>query len=169
MEAHKNDIFLSLGSNMGDRLQNLSTAASLVENELSSGIQSSSVYETAPWGKTGQAYFLNSVLRIQSDVTSAVELLEKIREIECRMGRIRLEKWGPRIIDIDILFFNKEIIDTPALTIPHAGIPDRNFVLVPMVELDRNFIHPVSGVNMEVLLAACADKLEVRQLGKVSK
>lgn len=159
-----NEVFLSLGSNLGDRRKNLSVATTLIEVMLGSTAVLSGIYETAAWGKTDQNDFLNMVLCIKSAVTKSTDLLEYVRDIEEGMGRVRHEKWGPRIIDIDILFFAGEILSTENLVIPHPRIPERNFVLAPMVELAPDFVHPVLLKTMAELYRLSEDKLEVKRL-----
>lgn len=159
-----NEVFLSLGSNLGDRRKNLSVATTHIEVMLGSTAVLSGIYETAAWGKTDQNDFLNMVLCIKSAVTKSTDLLEYVRDIEEGMGRVRHEKWGPRTIDIDILFFAGEILSTENLVIPHPRIPERNFVLAPMVELAPEFVHPVLLKTMAELYRLSEDKLEVKRL-----
>src|SRR5687768_11785457 len=126
-----NRVFLSTGSNVGNRAANLRKAAELCQQQLGNVVQLSSVYETEPWGKTDQQAFLNQALELHTDL-EATELLGKIIAIEQELGRIRSIKWGPRVIDIDILFFNEDIINQPGLRIPHSEMADRRFVLEPL-------------------------------------
>ena len=123
-------------------------------------INSSSLYETAAWGKTDQPPFLNLALEIQTELT-ALQLLKKILNIEKQTGRIRKEKYGPRIIDIDILLFNDQIHNYPLLKIPHPELQNRRFVLVPLAEIASQIIHPVLRKSIAELLAICPDKLNV--------
>ncbi len=162
-----NTAFFSLGSNLGDRLINLKTAVSLIEQKLSTKSEVSAIYETEPWGKSGQPYFLNLVLKITSELVESYSLLKYVRTIEDQMGRKRLEKWGPRLIDIDILFYDSEIVDTEELLLPHPGIPLRMFVLAPMVELAPDFMHPVLLKSMTELYQQCIDPLKVKLLSGV--
>ncbi|UII29931.1 2-amino-4-hydroxy-6-hydroxymethyldihydropteridine diphosphokinase [Fulvivirga ulvae] len=153
-------IFLLLGSNLGDKKKLLNSACSIINSELGPIMGRSSLYETAAWGKTDQPAFLNQVIEVNSAL-SAAEVLKCINNIESRLGRVRTEKWGARIIDIDILYYGHEIIETENLTIPHPGIPDRRFTLAPLVEIAPDFIHPVLRKTNTELLARCSDKLEV--------
>jgi 2-amino-4-hydroxy-6-hydroxymethyldihydropteridine diphosphokinase len=154
--------FLLLGSNQGDRKsyleksrQEISTAGTV--------LQVSSIYQTAAWGKEDQPSFLNQVVEIETDL-SPKELLIKMLAIESSLGRVRDEKWGSRIIDIDILFYGSQIVKTPQLTIPHPRIAERRFVLVPMAEVDGGFVHPILRKNIKTLLDVCKDKLDVTKI-----
>jgi len=155
-----NQVVLLLGSNVGDRLVNLSVAMSEISRELGGITLQSDIYETAPWGNTKQSSFLNQVLVITSRLQSA-ELMEKIIQIEASMGRMRIQKWEPRIIDIDILFFNDEIISSENLTVPHPDLHLRKFALIPLAEILPHYIHPVLGKAVSVLLENVNDPLEV--------
>ena len=156
-----NGIYLLLGSNMGNRLEYLREAESLL---IQSGIQvmdESSIYETEPWGKKNQDWFLNVVLQIETSL-SPINLLDELLRIENHLGRIRTEKWGERSIDIDILYFRDEIIDISNLKIPHPGIPDRRFTLIPLVEICALDYHPTLKKNQTELLAECTDTLDCK-------
>ena len=153
-------IFLLLGSNLGDRFKNLMTAWDGIAREIGTVIATSAVYETEPWGKTNQPGFLNQAIQLESRWSPA-ELLEKILGLEKKMGRVRGEKWGERIIDIDIIYFGDQCIDTGELVIPHPRLSERRFVLVPLVEISPEFVHPVSGKSNAMLLGECKDSLEV--------
>ncbi|MCI5839986.1 MAG: 2-amino-4-hydroxy-6-hydroxymethyldihydropteridine diphosphokinase [Peptoniphilaceae bacterium] len=144
--------FLSLGTNMGDKEKNLNDAISfLKENENIDILKKSSYIETKPWGKVDQENFLNNVVEIET-IYSPEELLKTINTIEKIMGRKRIEKWGPRIIDIDILFFGNEVIYTEDLKIPHPYIEDRNFVLDSLNEIAPFFVHPVLKKQIRKLI-----------------
>lgn len=158
-----NTAYLLTGGNMGDRKDNLATAAVRIAQQCGDIINSSSLYETAAWGKTDQPSFLNQALEIQTELT-APQLLKKIFNIEKQTGRIRKEKYGPRLIDIDILLFNDEIHNYPLLKIPHPEMQNRRFVLVPLAEIASEIIHPVLKKTIIELLAICPDKLEVSWL-----
>ncbi|KPJ22915.1 2-amino-4-hydroxy-6-hydroxymethyldihydropteridine diphosphokinase [Streptococcus phocae] len=135
-------VYLSLGSNMGDREGYLTKAleflAALPQTKLS---RQSHIYETAAWGKTDQADFLNMACQLETDLTPT-ELLELIQGIEERLDRVRHEKWGPRTIDIDILLFGDLSYETRVLQIPHPYLTQRAFVLIPLLEMDANLRLP---------------------------
>lgn len=160
---YMNKVFLLIGGNIGDRLQNLNQAITGLSAACGPVIQQSAVYETAAWGNTDQAAFLNQALILSTSLT-ARELMSTILSIEEEMGRRRLEKFGPRVIDIDILFFNEEIMNEPNLTIPHPQLQNRRFVLVPLHEIAPALVHPVLHKTIEQLLAECPDELEVRKM-----
>ncbi len=161
-----NSAYLLLGGNLGDRVENLVTARSLIETELGKIIKASSVYETAAWGITEQPEFLNQVLLVKTNLP-AKKVMQIILSIENKMGRIRSQKNASRIIDIDILFFNDEIINQPNLTIPHPEIQNRRFVLVPLNEIASGLIHPVFKQSIKNLLSTTNDKLGVKPLGNL--
>lgn len=158
-----NKVILLLGSNLGDRSLNLKHAAIQVEQELGKIMQSSAVYETAPWGNAHQQDFLNQAIILDSYLAPEL-LMKKIIAIEEKMGRVRKVKWEPRIVDIDILFFNNEVIELKDLTVPHPGIQLRKFVLMPLAEIIPDFIHPVLKKSVTALLADLKDPLEVTRL-----
>lgn len=126
-------------------------------------VDRSGIYETAAWGNTNQPPFLNQAFLLQTDL-SAENLLRKIMGIEQEMGRIRTEKYGPRIIDIDILFYNRDIIRLPELIVPHPEIQNRRFALVPLAQIAPGFIHPLLNKSITQLLEECPDTLEVQRL-----
>src|SRR5262245_47850928 len=126
-----NTAYLLIGGNLGDRRQNLLQAVSLINEQCGAVIISSSIYETEAWGKTDQTSFLNQALKISTEL-NARQLMRKVLRIEKSMGRERKEKMGPRLIDIDILFYGNEIHDLRFLKIPHPEIQNRRFVLVPL-------------------------------------
>ncbi len=155
--------FLLIGGNDGDRKANLAKALENIEGTGSRILRRSSLYETAPWGKADQNDFLNQALQVQTSL-DAPALLEELLKIEEKMGRRRLEKYGSRIIDLDILFFNETIIDSPRLIVPHPEIQNRRFVLAPMEEIAPDYVHPVLRKSIRELLESCPDKLEVKKL-----
>lgn len=144
---------------MGNRAKNLELASALIAARAGKIIQSSKIYETEAWGITEQPSFYNQVHVIESEF-SAQEILKIILHIEEKMGRIRSVKNAARIIDIDILFFNNEIINEPDLTVPHPEISNRRFVLMPVNEIAPEMIHPVLKKRMDELLLLCKDPLK---------
>jgi len=151
---------LLIGGNLGDRKENLLTAISLINEQCGSLTRSSSIYETEAWGNTDQPSFLNQALEISTSL-NARQLLRKILKIEKEMGRVRKEKLGPRIIDIDILLFEDEIHDLRFLKIPHPEMQNRRFVLVPLAEINSELMHPVLKKTIAQLLEECPDNLQV--------
>jgi 2-amino-4-hydroxy-6-hydroxymethyldihydropteridine diphosphokinase len=158
-----NRCYLLIGGNQGNRTLQLETAVRLIKHRCGTLAQASHIYETAPWGKTDQAHFLNQVLELETSLT-ATDLLHEILSIEESMGRYREEKYGPRVIDIDILLFNHEIIDLLDLKVPHPALPVRRFALEPLNELAPHYYHPVEHKSIRQLLQECPDTLEVKQL-----
>ncbi len=157
-----NKAYLLLGSNMGNSQKQLNNAIVNIEKKIGKVLRRSGLYKTAAWGKTDQPDFLNQVVIVETCLNAA-QTMQTILSIEAAMGRIRTEKNAPRIIDIDILFFNKEIIREKNLVVPHPAIQLRRFVLVPLNELSPNFIHPVLKKTNHQLLLNCADKLDVKK------
>jgi 2-amino-4-hydroxy-6-hydroxymethyldihydropteridine diphosphokinase len=155
--------FLLLGGNQGNRQHQLQTAIAFIEQTVGVVEKKSSIYETAAWGKTDQSPFLNQAILVNSTLNPTSLLLE-IHSIEKKMGRQRLEKWGERTIDIDILFAKDLILKTDELTIPHPEIQHRRFTLVALAEIAPEFVHPVFGKTNAQLLADCKDQLSVVQL-----
>jgi 2-amino-4-hydroxy-6-hydroxymethyldihydropteridine diphosphokinase len=158
-----NTAFLSLGSNLGDRLAHFLIAENHITKEIGSIIKSSSVYETEPWGYTDQPAFLNNVIEVKTNL-NPTELLKAILAIEITMGRIRTDKWHERIIDIDILFYEDLIVKENALEIPHPFIQKRKFVLMPLSDIANTFIHPVLKKSIKTLVAECNDPLVVNKI-----
>lgn len=158
----KNDVevFLSLGSNLGNRQENLQKAVMFIEKKIGKTLKKSLIYESEAWGNTNQGPFLNQIISIKSQ-NEAEEILQIIQKIEKELGRIRNVPWGPRTIDIDIIFYNKQIINMKELIIPHSNMASRNFVLIPLVEIAPDFIHPVLSLSNEELLRKCKDKSSV--------
>jgi 2-amino-4-hydroxy-6-hydroxymethyldihydropteridine diphosphokinase len=165
LSAHmqKKEVFISLGSNLGDRAENLKKAIHSIELNIGTIVRQSSVYETKPWGHSNQPDFFNQVILIHSD-KSPEDCLRSLSDIEDEMGRKRGEKWGKRLIDLDLLYVDSNIIQSEKLTLPHPGISQRRFVLVPLVEIAHEFIHPQLQKNQRQLLTECADLLEVKAL-----
>lgn len=159
-----NTAYLILGGNIGNRLQNLQKALQLISKQAGLITETSDIFTTSAWGNTDQPDFLNQALCLQTPLT-AVDLLETLISIEQQLGRVRdHQKWTERVIDIDILFYNRDIINTPDLKIPHPYLQERMFVLVPMAQLAPMFVHPALNKNIQTLLFECTDKLEVIKL-----
>jgi 2-amino-4-hydroxy-6-hydroxymethyldihydropteridine diphosphokinase len=137
-------VYLLLGSNLGNRKEVLEKAVELLSEKVGIIIKQSKDYETAPWGVTDQPDFLNLAIEIHTDL-KPLEVLKQTQSVENQLGRIRKEKWGARLIDIDILFYGNEIIDKPNLKVPHPLMQERDFVLTPMAEIAPDFMHPVLG------------------------
>jgi 2-amino-4-hydroxy-6-hydroxymethyldihydropteridine diphosphokinase len=157
-----NNIYLLLGSNIGNSKASLAKAITQIEKNIGNVIRQSGLYNTAAWGNNKQPDFLNQVVVVKTKLT-ALQTMQTILAIEKKMGRIRTIKNAPRIIDIDILFFNKEIIDQPELTVPHPQIQNRRFVLVPLNQLSPTLKHPLLKKTIHQLLIHCPDKLNVKK------
>ncbi len=153
--------YLLLGTNEGTREKNLENAKELIEKECGKIIHSSSVYETEAWGLKEQNSFLNKALSISTSL-DAHSLLAALKYIETEVGRTQTVKWGPRVIDIDILFYGNEVIDEADLKIPHPFIAERRFTLVPLNEIAKEFVHPILRKSINELLKECKDESEVR-------
>ena len=158
-----NNVYLLTGGNEGNRTFHVQQAMANIEKYCGVILRHSGLYETAAWGITDQAAFLNQVLLISTGFEPSA-LMTRILEIETSMGRKRVKKYGPRTIDIDILFFNDEIIDEPGLKIPHPEIQNRRFVLEPMDEIAPGLMHPVLRKTISQLLAECPDQLDVKKI-----
>ena len=157
-----NKAYLLLGSNMGNSQRQLKIAIKNTTLQVGNIIRKSKLYATAAWGNTDQPDFLNQVIIVETKLT-ALQTIDIILDIEKKMGRVRTKKNAPRIIDIDILFFNKEIIAEKNLDVPHPQIENRRFVLIPLNELSPNFKHPVTHKTIHQLLNDCADTLDVKK------
>ena len=162
-------VFLSLGSNLGDRLSNIQQAvSSLGMHEKIKIIKTSSFYETAPWGNKNQEWFINAALALDTEL-AADELLYLCQNIEVQLGRVRKanEKWSQRAIDIDILMYDDELISRPDLVVPHPLMHLRAFVLVPMLEVKSDLIHPVFNKTISELYDELANPEDVFLYGTV--
>lgn len=157
-----NNAYLLTGGNLGNREMNLAFARENISLHCGTITRISSIYETAAWGKTDQPSFLNQALEIKTEL-SARQLMRRILKVEKMMERIRKERYGPRIIDIDILLFNNEIHNYPLLKLPHPEMQNRRFALMPLAEIAPGIIHPVLKKPVKQLLKECPDKLEVKK------
>jgi len=143
--------FLSLGSNLGDREKYLREALSLMEGEDLVVLRVSSVYETEPMELTGQPWFLNIVAEVETTLDPG-EMLRRCQDVEAHLGRQRTIPKGPRTVDVDILLYGDEVIDSPDIFIPHPAMQERRFVLEPLAELAPDFTIPNSGAKIGALL-----------------
>jgi 2-amino-4-hydroxy-6-hydroxymethyldihydropteridine diphosphokinase len=157
----KNTAYLSLGSNLGDRAKNLCQAIAALREEGISVTRISSIYETEPVDYLDQPWFLNIAVEAETELAPAA-LLQTLREIETRMGSKKLITKGPRLIDMDILLYADEVIDTPELQIPHPRMHLRRFVLQPLAEIAPNVRDPVSGMTATEMLAGTRDQSSVK-------
>ncbi len=158
-----NKVYLLLGSNQQNPTKQLAKAILLINTQIGQLVRQSSIYETAAWGNIKQPNFLNQIIIVKTNFTPELTL-QKILSIEKKMGRVRTIKNAPRTIDIDILFFNKEIINKEDLIVPHPLLQQRNFVLTPLNELSPNLKHPILQKTIHQLLRICKDKLAVTKI-----
>ncbi len=151
-----NNVYLGLGSNIGNRKENINRALFLLKDR-TKFIKKSSLYETEPWGVKKQRKFYNCVVNVKTKL-NPVELLALVKNIEIGMGRQKTFRNGPRVIDIDIILYNNDMIETEELTIPHFGMHERSPVLIPLAEIEPNFIHPKTGKTIKELLSKISIK-----------
>ncbi|MCA9925330.1 MAG: 2-amino-4-hydroxy-6-hydroxymethyldihydropteridine diphosphokinase [Anaerolineales bacterium] len=158
-------ILLGLGTNLGDRVQNLQQAIDALAASMKVTAVSP-IYETPPWGVTDQPSFYNICLAVETDKTPK-QLLSFIKNLEIELGREPTYRWGPRLIDIDLLFFGSRVIDEDALQVPHPRMQDRAFVLAPLAAIASEFVHPQTGQSVQAMLAM-TDQRGIRPLTDVS-
>lgn len=163
-----NATYLCLGGNMGNREVNLNLAIDAIEKKAGNVFCKSNIYETEAWGVTNQQPYLNQCLGINTNMGN-IELINQLLAIETELGRVRkiYHTYEPRTIDIDILFFGNEIIETQSLVTPHPRLHLRKFVLIPLSEIACHFNHPVLNKNICELLAECPDDSEVKLYKKI--
>lgn len=160
-----NVVFLGLGTNLGNRQKNLNDAVAEIREQIGKVVTISSVYETEPWGFKSESQFLNIVIKVETLLNPSA-VLEAILRIELFLGRVRGEnQYSSRIIDIDILFYEDQVIDSSDLKVPHPKLQERKFVLVPLCEIEPEMVHPVLKKTMVLLFKECEDKSEVRKFG----
>ncbi len=156
------NVFLGLGTNLGEREKMLEQAISLIEKHIGHIALVSSVFQTEPWGFESKNEFLNMVVKVET-LLAPSELLQKTLMIETMLGRVRGEKqYASRLIDIDLLLFDDQVIDDETLTVPHPLMHERRFVLVPLCEIAPDIIHPLMKVTVSSLLDSCLDKSLVK-------
>lgn len=156
-----NTVYFSIGSNLGDRYGNLRRAVDLLQQHMTI-TAISPVYSTEPWGDFDQPEFLNACVGAVTDL-SPEQLLKHVKQIEAEMGREPTRQWGPRLIDIDILYYNKLLLDRPDLSIPHRYIAERAFVLAPLADIIPNFVDPRTMQTVQAML----DEVDSRGVDRV--
>ena len=157
-----NLVYLLTGSNLGNRVENLNKATELITLRAGNLVACSKFYQTSPWGPLEQPDFLNQAVAVDAFLEPQ-QLMERLLGIEEEMGRIRSEKYGPRNIDIDILFYGNKVMKTSLLQLPHPEVQNRRFALTPLAEIASAFIDPVSGKSISKLLSDCQDQGTVLQ------
>jgi 2-amino-4-hydroxy-6-hydroxymethyldihydropteridine diphosphokinase len=155
--------YIAIGSNLGDRLDNVKKAVlRAADEENATLVFMSSFYETEPWGIKEQPAFINAVMGVETELAPAA-LLAHLKKVEAGLGREKTERWGPRVIDLDIIFYGGLVIDEQGLKIPHPSAHERAFVMVPLAEIAPDFVHPVLG-RSAAEIAGGLDKSGVKKL-----
>ncbi|CAG1065239.1 2-amino-4-hydroxy-6-hydroxymethyldihydropteridinediphosphokinase [uncultured bacterium] len=155
--------YIAIGSNLGDRLDNVKKAVlRAADEEKATLVFMSSFYETEPWGIKEQPAFINAVMGVETELAPAA-LLAHLKAVEAGLGRQMSERWGPRVIDLDIIFYDGLVIDEKGLKIPHPSAHERAFVMVPLAEIAPEFVHPVLG-RSAAEIAGGLDKSGVKKL-----
>ena len=157
-------VLLSLGSNIGPRKRRIRDAIQRISTSIMSNVKVSSLYETEPIGFTEQPKFINVVITGETEL-SATDLHEACKGLELAQGRVHRDQWREREIDIDVILYGDEVIESDRLTVPHPRMRDRRFVLVPATEIAPDLVDPATGCSMQELLAICEDKGEVKEDG----
>lgn len=165
MSVSVNSIYFGLGSNLGNRLQNLREAVRMLES-FGHVVKASNVYATAPWGGVPQPEYLNACVKIEIESEKRFdphEILRRVKDFERELGRVESVRWGARKIDIDILIIDSVKIKSPELTVPHMRIPERMFVLVPLGEiLPQEWTHPENGLTIREMISRLDDDIPLR-------
>jgi 2-amino-4-hydroxy-6-hydroxymethyldihydropteridine diphosphokinase len=155
-------IYLLLGSNLGDSAAHLANARQLLQSACGPLLNASALYRTAAWGVTDQPDFLNQALLINTALQPQA-LLQTVLRIEQEIGRVRLQKWGARTIDIDIIFYDSLVVRSPSLIIPHPELQNRRFALTPLAEIAGEYLHPILNKTVHELLLSCPDTSPVEK------
>jgi 2-amino-4-hydroxy-6-hydroxymethyldihydropteridine diphosphokinase len=160
------EVFVGLGSNLGDRDRNLRLGISRL-GELGQILRISSVYETQPWGWEDQPDFLNAVCSLDPSFRDPELFFRELKRIEKETGRRSQERWGPRELDLDLLFWGDEVIATESLLVPHPHVADRRFVLTPLCQIAPDLKHPLTGLTVRQMLESCPDPKRVERWGDI--
>jgi 2-amino-4-hydroxy-6-hydroxymethyldihydropteridine diphosphokinase len=161
------EVFVGLGSNLGDREAFLRYALARLSG-LGRIRRTSSIYETQPWGRENQPDFLNAVCAVEPILADAERFLRELKQIETDAGRSSHERWGPRELDLDLLFWGGDMIATETLSVPHPRIAERRFVLIPLFEIAPDLTHPLTGLTVRQMLESCPDPGRVQLWGLLS-